>query len=57
MFASLSGGFWLAMVAVWGVRKLLLQHYMYRMWRLVRTFVVLGVIAFLVGWGRGQGSY
>ena len=48
MFGTLSGGFWLALLAVWGVRKVLLAHYQYRMWRLVRTAVVLAFIAGLV---------
>ena len=44
---------------VWFIRHMLLKRYMFRLWRLVRTFVVLGVIAFLVsravGWdGRGS---
>lgn len=56
MFGTLSGGFWLAMLAVWGVRHLLLKHYQYRLWRLVRTLVVLGVIAFLVRVGGLDGA-
>lgn len=48
VFATLSGGFWGCMVVVWFIRHMLLKRYMFRLWRLVRTFVVLGVIAFLV---------
>lgn len=47
MFATLSGGFWVAMLGVWGLRALLLKHYQYRLWRLARTFVVAAVIAFV----------
>lgn len=52
VFGTLSGGFWVALLAVWGVRKVLLAHYQYRMWRLVRTAVVLAFVAGLV---RGDG--
>ena len=48
MFGTLSGGFWLLLLAVWAVRKVLLAHYQYRLWRLVRTAVVLAFIAGLV---------
>lgn len=48
VFGTLSGGFWLLLLAVWAVRKVLLSHYQYRLWRLVRTAVVLAFIAGLV---------
>jgi len=53
VFGTLSGGFWVLLLAVWAVRKVLLAHYQYRLWRLVRTAVVLAFIAGLV---RGRGG-
>ena len=56
VFAVLSGGFWAFTAVVWLFRRILLSRYQYRLWRLVRTFVVLGVIAFLVGGAAGDGT-
>lgn len=48
VFGVLSGGFWVAMIAVLLIRSLLLRHYQYRVWRLMRTFVAIGIVAFLI---------
>ncbi|PSC69540.1 Callose synthase 5 [Micractinium conductrix] len=48
VFGTLSGGFWLSMLLVVLLRRVLLSHYQYRTWRLVRTFVAIGIVAFLV---------
>ena len=55
-FGVLTGGFWVGLALVWFVRHLLLQRYQYRLWRLLRSFVLLGIIAFLVsgGWWLGE---
>ena len=50
-FGVLTGGFWVGLALVWFVRHLLLQRYQYRLWRLLRSFVLLGIIAFLVSGG------
>lgn len=48
VFGVLSGGFWLSMLTVVLLRALLLRHYQYRTWRLARTLVAAGILAFLV---------
>ena len=55
-FGVLTGGFWVGLALVWFVRHLLLQRYQYRLWRLLRTFVLLAIIAFLVSGGWRCGS-
>ncbi|KAL4419050.1 hypothetical protein ABPG77_011032, partial [Micractinium sp. CCAP 211/92] len=48
VFGVLSGGFWLSMLTVVLLRALLLRHYQYRTWRLARTLVAAGILAFLI---------
>ncbi|KAL4451723.1 hypothetical protein ABPG75_007385 [Micractinium tetrahymenae] len=48
VFGVLSGGFWLAMLTVVLLRALLLRHYQYRTWRLMRTLVAVAIVAFLI---------
>lgn len=48
IFGTLSGGFWVAVVAIWCLRYVLIRNYWHRLWRAMRTFVALGLVAFIV---------
>ncbi|KDD75094.1 1,3-beta-glucan synthase, partial [Helicosporidium sp. ATCC 50920] len=48
IFGTVSGGFWFAVVAIWCLRYVMLRNYWHRLWRATRTFVAIGLIAFIV---------
>ena len=57
VFGVMTGGFWVFLALVWMMRKYLLHHYRYRIWRLIRTAAIVTVIIGLVrsqAGGRGE---
>lgn len=71
VFGVATGGFWTLVVAIVVLRSYLLNHYKYRIWRLIRTLLVVVLVAFVVrvgqietpicnrfqNWGAGMAAY
>ena len=50
MFGVATGGFWALVGSIFLLRSYLLAHYRYRIWRLIRTLLVVVLVGFVVSW-------
>ncbi len=48
VFGVATGGFWFLVASIFLVRSYLLAHYRYRIWRLMRTLLVVLLLGFAV---------